>query len=511
MNSVWRRIVVKGSRPHSQPSLLQLVGQSTSRTGSLLGGCTAILALVLTGCGPEARDSGPDLGDLPAFDAQVVSELPQATRERIEGAYERVAQFPADPDGNAQVGMLLHAHRLHTLAGEFYLRAHKLDPASFRWAYYLGVVELERGRTAEATSRFEAALVLDPEYEPARLAAANGSLVLGHLDRSEMHFRHILERSPASAPARFGLGQVHAERGNFPKAIEEFEQACELAPDFSKARYALAMGLRELGQTEEARQHLDLHSQSRAAAPVPDDPILQAVTRMEATSYAYAQAGVEHVNSGAYELGAKLLQRALDLNPEDEGVAVSLLIAYGHLGDLARTKGHFDRAIIVFPNSEDLRFNYATILAQRGYSVEASEAFKRVLEINPRHAQSHTSLGYLREDEGDFGAASAHYRKALEGEPGNPGARFRLGRMALARGKARPALDHFRAALADPQDQQDQLLYGIATAFAMLGEYAKAAEFAKQAHERARALGHLALADSIQADLLSYEAQRASW
>lgn len=470
-----------------------------------------ILALALAGCGSGARDIGPELADLPAFDARLVSELPQATRERIEGAYEHVAQFPADLDGNAQLGMLLHAHRLHTLAGEFYLRAQKLDPASFRWAYYLGVVELESGRTAEATSRFEAALVLDPEYEPARLAAANGSLVLGHLDRSEMHFRHILERSPDSAAARFGLGRVHAGRGNFAKAIEEFEQACELAPDFSRARYALAMGLRELGQTQEARLHLDLHSQSRESAPVPDDPILQAVTRMEATSYAYAQTGVERVNSGAYELGAKLLLRALDLNPKDEGVAVSLLIAYGHLGDQARIKGHFDRAIIDFPNSEDLRFNYATILAQQGYSVEASDAFERVLEINPRHAQSHTSLGYLREDEGNFEAASAHYRKALESAPGNPGARFRLGRMALARGSARPALDHFRAALADPQDQQDQLLYGIATAFAMLGEYAKAAEFAKQAHESARALGHLALADSIQADLLSFEAQRAGW
>ncbi len=403
--------------------------------------------------------------------------------------------------------MLLHAHLMFESAQGLYLRAHILDPDSFQWIYLLGVVNATRGRTEDAVAWFLQALDLDPHYLPAQIAAADGLLEKGDLIASERLYRGILDRTPVDSRARLGLGRIHSARGELDNAVEEYKAACSLSPTYAEAHYALAMALRELNQHEEAQHHLALYQQDPSSQPLFEDPVLERVLQHEAGADAYIRAGVEQVNAGELELGAQLLERAVDLNPNDEGASLSLLIAYGQMGDQRRAADLFRKSGKVFPASEDIHYNYATILAQQGNLAEASQLFARVLEINPRHADSHASLGYLREESGDVGVAVDHYHRALDHDPSNPTARFRLGRLALAQGHTQAAITHFRAALDVARDEKDQLLYGIATAFAMEGDFAEASRVAREAHATALSLGHTGLAGAIEGDLTSFKRQ----
>ena len=388
-----------------------------------------------------------------------------------------------------------------------YLRAHSLDPDSFQWIYLLGVVNATRGRTDDAVAWFLEALALDPDYVPAQVAAADGLLEKGDLTASERLYRGVLDRTPVDPRARLGLGRIHSARGKLGDAVEEYKAACTLSPTYAEARYSLAIALRELNQHEEAQHHLALYQQDPSSRPFFEDPVLERVQRHDAGADAYIRAGVERVNAGELERGAQLLERAVDLNPNDEGASLSLLIAYGQMGDRDRAADHFRKSAKEFPVSEDIHFNYATILAQQGNLAGASQLFARVLEINPQHADSHASLGYLREESGDIGVAVDHYRRAVDNDPSNPTARFRLGRLALAQGRTQEAIAHFRAALDAARDEKDQLLYGIATALAMEGDFAEASRVAREAHTTALSLGHTALADAIEADLASFRQQ----
>ena len=480
------------------------------RLGNLLQCALATIGLALTGCSREVNGPPESLPDLPTLSAIRSGQVLPSVQARIDALYSRLSENPTDPTSNGELGMLLHAHQLLETARPLYLRAHALDSDSFRWIYYLGVVEAALGRSEDATAWFQQALALDPQYVPAELATARGLLEKGDLEASEEMYRRVLGRFPDTARARLGLGRVLAARGEAGEAVNEYERACTLSPDYAEARYALAMALRELNRHQEAQHHLALYQQDPARRPPLEDPLLERVHQQEAGADAYIRAGVESVNAGEPEYGAKLLERAVFLNPSDEGASLSLLIAYGRMGDHGRAADHFGKAIRLFPTSEDLQFNYATILAQRGELAEASKWFARVLEINPQHADGHASMGYLFETSGDMASAVGHYRSALDHDPGNPTARFRLGRIALAQGKAEEAVDHFRAALGKSQEQEDQLLYGIATASAMRGDFAEALRFARQAHATALALGHTALAEAIQADLASFTQEAAA-
>lgn len=64
---------------------------------------------------------------------------------------------------------------------------------------------------------------------------------------------------------------------------------------------------------------------------------------------------------------------------------------------------------------------------ESGDAAEARKAYRRALELNPRHAEAHLSLGFLLQTEGCVEEAVAHYRRALRAEPKGALAAFNLG------------------------------------------------------------------------------------
>jgi len=58
---------------------------------------------------------------------------------------------------------------------------------------------------------------------------------------------------------------------------------------------------------------------------------------------------------------------------------------------------------------------------------QARDAYRRALELAPRHADSHVNLGRLLHESGEVRAAEAHYRLALESRPQDATAAFNLG------------------------------------------------------------------------------------
>jgi len=86
---------------------------------------------------------------------------------------------------------------------------------------------------------------------------------------------------------------------------------------------------------------------------------------------------------------------------------------------------------------------------------EARLAYRRALELDPRHAGAALNLGRLIHEDGDAAAAEALYRQAL-GQGGEPGlAAFNLGIALEDQGRADEALEAYRAALREDPELSD--------------------------------------------------------
>ncbi len=60
-------------------------------------------------------------------------------------------------------------------------------------------------------------------------------------------------------------------------------------------------------------------------------------------------------------------------------------------------------------------------------SDQARHAYRRALELDPKHADAHINLGCLEHETGRLHAAESHYQAALEASPDHPIAAFNLG------------------------------------------------------------------------------------
>ena len=169
---------------------------------------------------PAQNEPLPPVPDLvPRLD-----EFDATIRKQIRDAGERIRLDPRDAEANGRMGMLLHAHQRYEFAEPFYLRARILDPGSFSWAYYLGIIQGRLGKPGEASSSLRLATQLKPDYLPARLALAEALRKLGKSTESRELYRRIAKNHPESASAWAGLGRISWEAGEVSEAVKNYRK-----------------------------------------------------------------------------------------------------------------------------------------------------------------------------------------------------------------------------------------------------------------------------------------------
>lgn len=94
---------------------------------------------------------------------------------------------------------------------------------------------------------------------------------------------------------------------------------------------------------------------------------------------------------------------------------------------------------------------------------EAREAYRRCLELRPRHVGGHVRLGRILQAEGEFAAALEHHRLALEAHPGDAELHFHLGVSFEGMGRFSDAMDAWRETVRlDPAHAEAYLAMAIA-------------------------------------------------
>lgn len=103
----------------------------------------------------------------------------------------------------------------------------------------------------------------------------------------------------------------------------------------------------------------------------------------------------------------------------------------------------------------------------------ACDAYRRVLDLDPDHADAHLNLGRLLHESGDAAAAERSYRSALALRPGDATAAFNLGVALQDLDRADEAIGAYRRAIeADPGCAD--AYFNLAQLYADLGQQAAA-------------------------------------
>jgi tetratricopeptide (TPR) repeat protein len=439
-----------------------------------------------------------------------LAEFPPEVRTQVQQAYDSAREHPRGGEFSGRLGMLLELYHRPDEASVCYQRAHRLDPMSFKWLYYLGSLGAKQGKHTEAIGALRAALRLKPDYLPARLKLAESLFAAGELDESDETYSAIIRQWPEAAEAYYGLGRISAARGNLTEARESFRRACDLFPSYGAAHYALAQVDRKLGKSEESDQQLSLHAKTKTLVPPVEDPLRDALRALDMAAESRLERGVALEQAGRLKDAIAETEKALQLDPKLVLAHVNLIILYGRTGNLEKAEEHYQAAVRLNPNQfPDAHYDYGLVLMKEGKLDEAERAFRRALEINPSFADAHNNLGYLLERQEKSAEAIAEYKKAVEHNPSFRQAHFNLGRILVNQGQYEEGIQQLQQTLRPVDEATPAYLYALGAAYGRAGERQKALRYLEEAREQASARGQSRLLVDIEKDLQALRAQGA--
>jgi tetratricopeptide (TPR) repeat protein len=415
-----------------------------------------------------------------------------------------------------------------------------------RWAYFLGLVELQLGDPLAASEHLDVALRLLPDHVPTRLALGLALQRLGRPDQAALHFKAALAgatSAPQRAVAYCGLGRVLAAQNNDLAAVEQFKLAVNLEPAYGLAHYAAGQCLRRLQRLPEAEAALARAEEHARNEPDIDDELWREVRQLAQGAVPALHDGIALLKQGRAGEALPSLRRAVDLRPDLAEAHCALATALLEAGEADEARNQFLRTLEIDPGYVQALYNLGVLAHRQKNYEEASQYFTRVCAVRPDHFEAHFALGRDLLRIGLRTQAVTHARAALELQPADPGAAKQLAEALLQDRRPREAVVVLREACRrTPADAslRDRLAWTLATApdltgddaaealsiaeevcattrwglpqpidtlaaaLARLGRFDEARERAAQALELARSSGRSELADDIQQRLDLY-------
>ena len=440
-------------------------------------GLVALVLAVSLACASDVDEaSAPPAGiphpELAELEPPLAREL-EARRAELDALLaDEAATAASQAQAFGELGRLYQAHRLLEAAHACYREAHALDPESFTWAYYLGVLAAGSGDVEGAAAAFRHALDLRADDAPALIRLADLELEQGRIEQAEFLYERAVAAADSAASA-YGLGRVAEERAEYAVAIEHFERALALQPGASVIHYHLGQAHREQGRFDDAEQALARSGTARVAMA---DPLMHELTTLAIGASPHLTRGNAAAREGRLAEAEAAYRQAVAADATNPRAHQSLGTVLVRRGNPQAALEHFGVAVRLEPENARAQSDLGVLLGELGQNDRALEHLGRALELEPELVEARLSLGGVQARMGRLDEAEATYRRALKGDPANGDARLGLGAVLAQAGNfAQAAVELQEALRHEPGDERaSRIHFGLAEALVRTGRLAAA-------------------------------------
>ena len=214
-----------------------------------------------------------------------------------------------------------------------------------------------------------------PYYLSARLRSA---LNLDTLDRTEEainQLRTIAAEQPQSVAAEVQLGDILRNKKRYAEAVTAYDEAIQRAaaagmPERWTLFYDRGVALERSGQWQRSEQDL-----KHALELKPEQPLV-----LNYLGYSWIDRG-EHLDEGL-----KMIEKAVELRPDDGYIVDSLGWAHYRMGDYAGAVEQLEKAIELVPQDPTINDHLGDAYWQTGRLSEARYQWQRALQFGPQES-----------------------------------------------------------------------------------------------------------------------------
>jgi tetratricopeptide (TPR) repeat protein len=212
-----------------------------------------------------------------------------------------------------------------------------------------------------------------PYWWSARLRRAANLDMLDRTDEAISQLKAMAAEAPGRAGAAMQLGDLLRGKKRFAEAVEAYDEAIRRfqasgMPERWSLFYSRGIALERSGQWKRAEADL-LH----ALELKPDQPLV-----LNYLGYSWIDRGEN------LERGLKMIEKAVELRPEDGYIVDSLGWAHYRLGDYSSAVQYLEKAIELVPEDPTINDHLGDAYWQNGRAVEARYQWRRALQFGPQ-------------------------------------------------------------------------------------------------------------------------------
>ncbi len=305
-----------------------------------------------------------------------------------------------------------------------------------RYEFILAKLAASEGRYDEALSRMEKVASRNANDSVLKFERAMILIDAQRLEAAEKELREVTSANPDFYDAQRVLGRLMLDRAGqdrarIDEALGHLQAAFRINPDDLGTGMGIAQILLSMGRTAEAERAL-----AALLERAPDNRQL---------NFTYAQVLTK---LGRGDESKRYLERAVEVDATF-GLAIGQLIdIYQRENEWAKASALLDPLVKDDPMNLDLQRQQAFFFLKAGMTEKARDAFKVLVEADPKDTRSQYYLAEALNDLEQFDAADAIYRKLLEKTPDDPELLASFGLSQIGQRKYDEAANAFRSLLA---------------------------------------------------------------
>jgi len=243
----------------------------------------------------------------------------------------------------------------------------------------LALARLLLSDVLSAQNKPEESLAILAEFPPnspyswsARLRVAANLEMLDRTDEAVAQLKNMSSEAPTRAGADMQLGDLLRAKKRFNEAVDAYDEAIRRLrasgmPERWSLYYSRGIALERSGQWKPSEADL-LH----ALELKPDQPLV-----LNYLGYSWIDRGEN------LERGLKMIEKAVELRPEDGYIVDSLGWAHYRLGDYSNAVEYLEKAIELVPEDPTINDHLGDAYWQSGRPSEARFQWRRALQFGP--------------------------------------------------------------------------------------------------------------------------------
>ena len=316
-----------------------------------------------------------------------------------------------------------------------------------------GVIKAQEGDFASAEANFRKALALAPRSESVylnlgRLYQERMRTDLRARDKALDVYAGLLQFAPDNLEANYQSAVLLMQRGLYGASLERLARLPAEAQEHSQALSVRCGDYSGLAEGDKAEQAADRLLRSADLAEADVITILPILATRKGSSLAFKLAqGLElrHLDSfdswhslgllyrglGRLVEARKALEAATQLHPESVPVLLDLARVANDQKDYSGTLGYLAHARELQPNNASVHFFWGIVCIEQDLVVEAYQALKRAVALDPNNADYNYAMGAVTMDAPtDYAAAGEaipYLKKYCELKPHDARGRLALG------------------------------------------------------------------------------------